>query len=464
MIPVQLRFIFKAHMPQFTYSKDQFETIAADLLAQAKKAGATASSVSVSEGFGLSVNARQGKAETIEQTRDKGIALTIHVGKRRGNASTSDFSIASLKSTVQAASDIARYTAEDDCAGLPDQAQIVGKDVALTDLSLYHPWDVSSEGALKLAVQAETAAVTFSPMIQNSDGASVSTHQGHFVSANSLGFCAGYAYSRHSLSVAPIAKLGKLMQREGWYSSVRKSVDMADPTTLGVYAAKRALSRLSARRIKTQKVPVLFEAPIAIGLMGSFVQAASGGSLYRQSSFLVDTLGKSIFADHISIEEDPFVLGGFASSVFDDEGVATKARRVVNGGTLEGYFLSSYSARKLGMTTTGNAGGSHNLQMLSAHTDAADDLPAMLKKLGTGLLVTELMGQGVNYVNGDYSRGASGYWVKNGAIQFAVEEITIAGNLKDMFKQIVAIGSDVDRRGSKCTGSVLIEQMSIAGN
>ena len=451
-------------MPQFSYSKDQFVSIAADCLAQAKKLGASASAVSVSEGFGLSVNARQGKAETIEQTRDKGIALTIHVGKKRGNASTSDFSQASLKSTVQAAWDIARYTAEDDCAGLPDQSELVDAKTGQRDLSLHHPWDISSEGALALAVAAETAAVSFSPMIQNSDGASVSTQQGHFVSANSLGFCAGYSYARHSLSVAPIAKYGKLMQREGWYSSVRQAKDLADPQALGVYAAKRALSRLSARRIKTQKVPVLFEATIASGLLGSFVHATSGGALYRQSSFLLDSLGKTIFSDHLTIDEDPFVLGGFASSMFDDEGVATKARRVVDKGVLGGYFLSTYSARKLGMSTTGNAGGSHNLQMLSSLTAPTDDLPAMLKKLGTGLFVTELMGQGVNYVNGDYSRGASGYWVKNGVIQYAVEEITIAGNLKDMFKQIVAIGSDVDTRGSKQVGSVLIEQMSIAGS
>ena len=280
---------------------------------------------------------------------------------------------------------------------------------------------------------------------------------------NTRGFLGGYAYSRHSLSVAPIAGRGGNMQRDYWYTSERDPVRLASPEAVGRYAAERTLARLSARRLRTTKAPVLFEAPLALGLLGAFTQAASGGALYRKASFLVDALGKPIFADHIDVLEDPHVPGAMGSSPFDDEGVRTRARRVVAAGTLEGYFLSSYTARKLGMSTTGNAGGSHNLSLTSRLTRPEDDFRAMLKKLGTGLLVTELIGQGVNYLTGDYSRGAFGYWVENGQIQHAVEEITIAGNLADMFRQIVAVGADTLSRGTKTTGSILIEQMSIAG-
>jgi PmbA protein len=280
---------------------------------------------------------------------------------------------------------------------------------------------------------------------------------------NTRGFLGGYPYSRHSLSVAPIAGRGNGMQRDYWYSSERDAANLAAPEAVGRYAAERALSRLSARRIRTGKFPVLFEAPLALGLLGALTQAANGGALYRKASFLLDSLGQAIFADHIDIAEDPHVIGAMGSSPFDDEGVVTRARDVVKGGVLQGYFLSTYTARKLGMPTTGNAGGSHNLTLRSRLTNPSDDLPAMLKKMGTGFMVTELIGQGVNYVTGDYSRGAFGYWVVNGEIQHAVEEVTIAGNLKDMFRQIVAVGADVMARGTKATGSILIEQMAIAG-
>ncbi|MDB5961813.1 MAG: metalloprotease PmbA, partial [Massilia sp.] len=292
----------------------------------------------------------------------------------------------------------------------------------------------------------------------------IHVQQSHFVSANSRGFVGGYPFSRHTLSVAPIAGKGAKMQRDDWYTSVRDASTMAAPEAVGRYAAERALARLNARKLDTRTCPVLFEAPLAAGLVGAFVQATSGGALYRKSTFLLDSLGKSIFPDHIQIVEDPHIIGGVGSAPFDEEGVRTVKRNVVENGVLNGYFLSSYSARKLGMQTTGNAGGSHNLTMSSSLAEPGDDFAGMLRKMGSGLLVTELMGQGTNYVTGDYSRGASGYWVENGVIQYPVEEITIAGNMKDMFQQIVAIGNDVLTRGNKSTGSILIESMVIAGS
>ncbi len=316
------------------------------------------------------------------------------------------------------------------------------------DLKLYKPWRLDSAQAIDLALQAEAAALGYNKAISNSEGASVDSHLGHFVLANSLGFMGGYRYSRHGMSVAVIAGKGDKMQRDYWYTSQRYPELLASPRSLGEYAAQRVLARLSAKRIPTGKYPVLFEGPLAIGLLGSLTQAISGGALYRKASFLCDSLGKDIFASHLSLREDPFIKGAMGSSAFDDEGVRTQARDLVSAGELQGYLLSSYTARKLGMKTTGNAGGSHNLRLRSTLTQATDDFAAMLKKLGTGLLVTELMGQGVNYVTGDYSRGAFGYWVENGEIQHAVEEITIAGNLKDMYKQIVAVGSDEYTRGA----------------
>jgi len=437
-----------------------FQELAQDALRHAKTLGASDAVVDVSEGRGLSVSVRKQSVETVEQTRGRSLDITVFAGQRRGSASTSDFSPKALRDTVEAAWHIARYTAEDPAAGLPD-AESLAHD--WPDLDLHHPWDIGTEDAAALALRCERAASGVSPMIRNSDGASVDTHEGHFVLANSRGFLGAYPFSRHSLSVAPIAGQGARMQRDYWYTAARNWRDLAEPEAVGHYAAQRTLARLSARRIPTGRFPVLFEAPLALGLLGSLVQAASGGALYRNASFLVDALGKPVMADHLDVREAPHVLQAMGSSPFDDEGVRTQARDVVDAGVLQGYFLSTYSARKLGMQTTGNAGGSHNLTLTSRRTKPQDDFAAMLKTLGTGLLVTELIGQGVNTLTGDYSRGAFGYWVKNGEIQHAVEEITIAGNLRDMWRQIAAVGSDVISRGSKASGSVLIEQMAIAG-
>jgi PmbA protein len=450
--------------PVFTHSQDQLKQLAQDVLRFAKEKGASHAAVEISEGSGLSVSVRKGKIETIEQNKDKGIGVTVYLGEerhtRRGNASSSDFSQQSLQDTVEAAYNIARFTAEDDCAGLPEADTL---EMAPRDLQLCHPWLISTEEAGELAKRGEAAAFAVDKRVTNSEGAGVYAQQSHFVLANSRGFVGGYPYSRHTISVAPIAGKGANMQRDDWYSSMRDPDKLAQPEEVGRYAAERALARLNARKLDTRKCPVLFEAPLAAGLLGAFVQAVSGGALYRKSTFLLDSLGNQVFAPHIQIAEDPHVIGAVGSSPFDEEGVRTSRRDVVKDGVVQGYFLSTYSARKLGMKTTGNAGGSHNLSLTSSLTAADDDFKAMLKKLDTGLLVTELMGQGVNYVTGDYSRGASGFWVENGVIQYPVEEITIAGNMKEMFQQIVAVGADTLVRGTKETGSVLIESMTIAG-
>ena len=448
----------------FSYSRNYFEGLVDSALKHAKKIGATDAGAEASEGCGLSVSVRKGELETVERNRDKSLGVTVYVGHRRGNASTSDFSEKAIQQTVQAAFDIARFTAEDPTAGLPDEEDIA-KDQP--ELDLFHPWSINSEEAAQLALACEAAALKTSRRITNSDGAGVSAQQSHFFSAHTHGFRGGYASSRHSMSVAPIAAMpGKHaeMQRDAWFTSMRAADQMASPEAVGRYAAERALSRLGSRKIPTTECPVLFESPVAAGLLGGFVQAVSGGSLYRKSSFLLDSLGKQVFPKHIDILEDPHVLRGKGSSPFDDEGVRGMKRKVVSSGRVEGYFLSSYSARKLGMKTTGNAGGSHNLIMSSKLTRSEDDLKAMLQKLGTGLFVIELMGQGVNYVTGDYSRGASGFWVENGEIAFPVHEITIAGNLKTMFKGIEAIGADTYNYGAKTLGSVLINRMKVAGS
>ncbi|WP_228763461.1 metalloprotease PmbA [Limnohabitans sp. 2KL-27] len=448
----------------FSYSRDHFEELVDIALKHAKKLGATNAGAEASEGCGLSVSVRKGELENVERNRDKSLGVTVYVDHRRGNASTSDFSKAAIERTVQAAYDIARFTAEDPTAGLPDEADI---ETNHRDLDLFHPWAINSEEAAQLALQCEAAALQTSRRITNSDGAAVSAQQSHFFSAHTHGFRGGYASSRHSISVAPIAKLpgrNAEMQRDAWYTSMRAAAEMASPQTVGRYAAERALSRLGARKIATTECPVLFESPVAAGLLGGFVQAVSGGALYRKSSFLLDSLGKKVFPKHIDIEEDPHLLRGKGSSPFDDEGVRSVRRQVVKGGRVEGYFLSSYSARKLGMKTTGNSGGSHNLTLTSRLTQSSDDLDAMLQKLGTGLFVIELMGQGVNYVTGDYSRGASGFWVENGQIAYPVHEITIAGNLKDMLMGIEAVGADTYNMGAKTTGSILVNRMKLAGS
>jgi PmbA protein len=457
----------------FQYSRGQFQALVEAALSHAKKLGATDAGADASEGSGLSVSVRKGELENVERNRDKSLGVTVYLGHRRGNASTSDFSLAAVRQTVQAAFDIARFTAEDPFASLPEP-----EDVATEwpELDLFHPWALSSEEALALALRCENSAFATSKQITNSEGAGVSAQQSHFFSAHMRGgrfdvagglpgvFSGGYASSRHSLSVAPIAGKGAKMQRDHWYSSMRDAADLASPEAVGRYAAERALARLNGRKLDTTQCPVLFESTLAAGLLGGFVQAVSGGAQYRKTTFLLDSLGKQVFPRHIDVLEDPHVVKGKGSSPFDDEGVRTQARKVVSAGRVKGYFLSSYSARKLGMKTTGNAGGSHNLTLTSRQTQPGDDLPEMLRKLGTGLFVTELMGQGVNGVTGDYSRGASGYWVENGVIAYPVEEITIAGNLKDMLKGIEAVGADAYNYGAKTVGSILINRMKVAGN
>lgn len=445
----------------FSYHRDFFESLVDSALAHAKKVGATDAAAEASEGCGLSVSVRKGELENVERNRDKSLGVTVYVGQKRGNASTSDFSKAAIEQTVQAAFDIARFTAIDTTSGLPDERDIATEH---PELDLFHPWAITSAEAAVLALECEAAALSTSRLITNSEGAGVSAQQSHFFSAHTRGFRGGYASSRHSISVAPIAGKGSNMQRDSWYSSMRDAAELASAQAVGRYAAERALSRLKSRKIPTTQCPVLFESPLAAGLLGGFVQAVSGGALYRKSTFLLDSMGKAAFPKHINISEDPHLKKGKGSAPFDEEGVKTSARQVVEDGIVRGYFLSTYSARKLGMRTTGNAGGSHNLILTSKQTRAGDDLDAMLKKLGTGLFVTELMGQGVNYVTGDYSRGASGFWVENGQIAFPVEEITIAGNLKDMLMGIQAVGADAYNYGAKTVGSILVNRMKLAGS
>ena len=446
---------------RFTYSDSQLREFAQTVLDHARAMGATGCECDVSEGFGLSVTVRKGSIDTLEHNRDKGIGVSVQFGSaphvKRGHASTSDFSPAALRQTVEAAVAIARHTAADDCAGLPEREQLA-RD--LPDLDLFHPWHVSPEDAIEVAKRCEAAAFALSPKLRNTEGTSLSAQHSQFIFANSLGFMGGFPTSRHSLGCSMIAEEKGQMQRDDWYSSTRVPANMADPEALGRYAGERALARLRARKISTCQAPVLFEAPQAGGLIGHFVSAVSGVSLYRKSTFLLDSLGKPVFSKEISIEERPYEKQAMASSPFDEEGVATRERSIVRKGVVEGYFLGTYSGRKLGMPSTGSSGGNHNLVVKPGTLD----FRGMLKKLHRGLLVTELLGHGTNLITGDYSRGAAGYWVENGEIQYPVEEITIAGNLGDMFKSIVAVGSDVLVRGSRSCGSILVGNMTIAGN
>ena len=440
----------------FSYTDDTLKQLVTDALTHAKFRGATAADAEVSEGFGQTVTARQGEVETIEYNRDKGIGVTVYIGKQRGHASSSDLSPQALRDTVEAALAIARYTATDDCAGLADPDRLARE---FPDLDLIHPWDMPVERAIEMAQACEAAGFAVDKKITNSEGATVSTQQSHFIYGNTNGFLAGYPSSRHSMWCALIAGKGDGMQRDDWYETARDPADLPTPEVIGRKAGQRAVARLKARKVPTEQVPVLYESGIASSLMGHFVSAVSGGSLYRKSSFLLDSLGKTVFAPIVQMTDLPLIPKGLASGAFDEEGVATQARDIVKDGVVQGYFLASYSARKLGMQTTGNAGGNHNLIM----KDTGEDFAALLKKMGRGLLVTELMGQGVNAVTGDYSRGAAGFWVEDGAIAYPVQEITIAGNLKTMFKNIVAIGNDVSHRSSRQCGSVLVEGMTLAG-
>jgi PmbA protein len=440
----------------FSYTDDTLKQLVTDALAHAKTRGATAADAEVSEGFGQTVTVRQREVETIEYNRDKGIGVTVYIGKQRGHASSSDLSPQALRDTVDAALAIARYTAIDDCAGLADPDRLARE---FPDLDLIHPWDMPVERAIEMAQACEAAGFAVDKKVSNSEGATVSTQQSHFIYGNTNGFLAGYPSSRHSIWCALIAGKGDGMQRDDWYETVRDPADLPAPEFIGRKAGERAIARLKARKVPTEQVPVLYESGVAASLMGHFVSAVSGGSLYRKSSFLLDSLGKPVFSPIVQMTDLPLILKGLASGAFDEEGVATQSRDIVKDGVVQGYFLASYSARKLGMQTTGNAGGNHNLMM----KDTGEDFAELLKKMGRGLLVTELMGQGVNPVTGDYSRGAAGFWVEDGEIAYPVQEITIAGNLKTMFKNIVAIGNDVSRRSSRQCGSVLVEGMTLAG-
>ena len=436
---------------------NQLEALVATILTEAKAAGATSAEVGVSKEIGLSAQVRLGEVETVEFNRDGGFGITVYLGTRKGSSSTSDTSADAIRAAVRAACDIAKYTAEDPYAGLAD-AELMARDIP--DLELDHPYGLTAEQALERALACEDAARAVDARITNSEGASVSSHRGVRVYGNSHGFMAGYASTRHSLSCVLIGEDAKGMQRDYWYTVSRRGEELESPEAVGRKAAERTLRRLSPRRVKTGTYPVLFSPDIAAGVFGHFINAIRGGNLYRQSSFLLNALGKPVFPDWLSIREEPLLKRGLASAAFDSEGVATWAHDLVRGGTLESYVLSAYSARKLGLKTTGNAGGVHNLIL----SDSGKSQAELLREMGTGLYVTEVMGQGVNIVTGDYSRGAAGFWVENGEIQYPVEEITIAGNLKDMFARIAAIGTDRDPRLSVATGSLLIPDMAVAGS
>jgi len=436
---------------------ESLKQISQDVLKLAKNAGASSAECDVSFGTGQSVSVRKGETENIEYNRDKGVSVTVYFGQQKGNASSSDLSAQALKDTVQAACDIAKFTAKDEFCGLAD-ASLMAKTIP--DLDLYYPWSIGVDDALEIAKRCEAAALAVdTKRITNSEGASVSTNEGVFAYANSHGFIGGYPSSRHSISCSVIAGDGEAMQRDYWYSSARDTHDLESAEFIGKTAGERTIRRLGARPMKTGQYPVLFEANLASGIISSLISAISGGNLYRKSSFLLDSLGKQIGASLLNIEELPHIKKGVASSAFDDEGVATKSRKLVGNGVLNGYVMGSYSARKLGLQSTGNAGGSHNLIVQSTHK-AAD----LLTMMGTGLLVTEVLGHGMNMVTGDYSRGAAGFWVENGVIAHPVEEITIASNMKEMLNQIIAVGDDAIKHNSKQTGSILIENMTVAAS
>lgn len=449
--------LVRADAPVFGADAHQrLADVAEAALAAARERGVTAAEAGVQLSQGLSVTVRMGEVETLEQTRDKGLSVTVYFGHRTGSASTTDLSPAAIRDTVRAACTIARYTAEDDCAGLADPGRLAR---TIPDLDLLHPWNPGVERAIAVARECEGTALTLDPRIRNSEGGTLSTHEGVEVYANTHGFLGTLAGTRHNLSAAVIAQDESGMQRDYWFTVSRRPEELETPAAVGERAARRALQRLGARKLATRRAPVVYEAPVAASLLSHFTAAVRGESLYRGASFLIDHLGRTIFPSFVRIHEQPHLKGALGSSPFDNEGVATAARDLVRAGVLQGYVLDSYSARKLGMQTTGNAGGVHNLTI----EPGGQDLAGLLKQMGTGLIVTELIGFGVNIVTGDYSRGASGYWVENGAIAYPVEEITIAGNLRDMYRGVVAVGNDVDARGNIRTGSILIDSVTIAG-
>jgi PmbA protein len=437
--------------------KETMSQLIEGILTEAKKLGATSAEVGVSKQCGLSVNVRNNDVETIEFNRDCGFGITVFIGNRKGNASTSDTNMNAIKSAVEAAISIAKQTTEDPYAGLVD-AKLLATDIP--DLQLDHPMGITPEEAIEHALIAERALLDTDKRIKSSDGTSFSSHRGVKMYGNSHGFLEGYSSSRHSLSAVAIAEDDKGMQRDYYYSLSRNADDLLSDSIIGKMAAERSIARLGARPIATGVYPVLLSPEIAAGFLGHFISAIRGSNLYRKSSFLLDSLGEQLFPSNINIEEKPYILAGLSSAPFDAEGVATRNQHFIKDGVLEQYVLDSYSARRLNMETTANAGGTHNLHI--SHSGL--DFQQLLSKIHKGLLITEVMGQGVNIVTGDYSRGASGFWVEDGKIQFPVEEITIAGSLKSMIANIVAVGNDFDPRLSTQTGSILLESMTVAGN
>ncbi|BBN80293.1 metalloprotease PmbA [Pseudoalteromonas sp. A25] len=435
---------------------DDVKQAVSEALSHAKKLGATAAEAAMSSTSGLSVSTRMGEVDTIEFNQDGGLGISVYVGNHKGNASTADLSPAAIKTVVEKAIDIAKFTSDDPCNGVADKELL---EMSPPDLDLFHPWEVTPQEGIALCLEAEKAALDSDKRIVNSDGASFSSHQGLRVYGNSHGLIAGFPRTRHTLSTVVIGKDGEQMQRDSAYTISREKKGLKAAREIGLEAAEATLARLNSQKLSTMKTPVVFRADIANSLFGHLVSAIGGGALYRKSSFLLDHLGKQVFNSCVNVVERPHLLKGLASSPFDSEGVKTVDRDIIHGGELRTYLLASYAARRLGMSATGHAGGIHNWLVQQTH----DDLSELLNEMGTGLLVTELMGQGVSTVTGDYSRGAGGFWVENGQIQYPVSEITIAGNLKDMFQNIQGIGGDIEYRGSVQTGSVLIESMQVAG-
>lgn len=438
-------------------SISKLHDVVSEILAMAKSQGADAAEAGAHAEKGLGVTVRMSEIETVEFHQGQGLGITVYFGRQKGSASTNDLSHDALASTVAAACRIAKYAQEDPCAGLPDKQRLASH---CEELDLFHPWDLSVDEAVEMALSAESAALSFDERIVNSDGASVNTYDGARVLGNSLGFQHGYLSSRHSLSCSVIAQKDQDMQRDDWWTVARRHAELDSNESVGMEAGRRTLARLGSRSLSTRQCPVIFDSTIAGSLIGHLISAISGGSLYRKSSFMLDRLGERIFPDFVHLHENPLIKGGLGSVPHDSEGVSVASKDIIKEGHLLTYLLSTYSARKLGMVSTGNAGGTHNLRLHPSHLD----LPAMLREMKQGLLVTELLGQGVNIVTGDYSRGAAGFWVENGEIQYPVEEITIAGNLKDMYLGLQCIGNDIERRGNLHTGSLWIREMTVAGH
>ena len=440
----------------FNHSSQELSALCAQTLDLAKQGGATAAEVDLGEALGQSVNVRLGEIEQIEYQQDKSLDITVYVGQRKGRASTADFSAEALADTVRAALDIARYTAEDECAGLAD-ANLMANQFG--DLDLFHEWDLPVEQAAEIAGRCERAALESDQRITNSEGAGLQTGHYQSVYGNSHGFLQYHKSTRHSISCSVVATSGDDMQRDYWYDVSCSANNLDSPELIGQTAGVRTVHRLDGRSIATGSYPVLFDAGVSGGLIGHLVGALSGGALYRQSSFLLDSIGQTVFPEWLELREEPHIPRALGSTWYDAEGVATHSRAVVEKGVVQGYFLSSYSARKLGMQTTGNAGGAHNLVLNYTHAAQAD----LLREMGTGLLITELMGQGVNMLTGDYSRGAAGFWVENGMIAYPVHEITVAGNLHEMYRNIAGAANDALKHSTHKIGSVLISEMTVAG-